>query len=374
MSYTAIFVALLLSLSPASSGADDPTIATLAVPGSPFVALPSKDGAFLFVSVANRNGGGIIAFRDDSGKYVRAGFVSLRNDPAGAALTPDGRTLLVANGGGLALIDVKSLTSGSKSDVRYIDDAGAGMIAVAVDPDGAFAFASEERRAAVAVIDLERSGGPGIVGRVPVDVAPVGLAIDASTSTLYVTSEIAATGRGLCRQGDGPARPGGSLSAIDVSRARTDPVHARIARILIGCSPVRAVLSPKADVVWVTLRGDDSVVGYDAAKVRAGDVTAERARVRVGSAPVGIALAQDGAVAVVLNSARFSAGSSSTADVFSTAAALDGAHGTAGHFSVGSFPREITSSGDGARLFLTNYRSDSVQIIDVKRLRLTSAK
>jgi DNA-binding beta-propeller fold protein YncE len=355
----AITLALAVTLVP------DPTIQTLTVRSRPFMALASVDGATLFVSSQHGNGGAITTFRAGPAGFERSGVTLLRAPALGIAFVPDGSTLVVANDSGVALLDARALAAGTSPDPRYVDDPGAQIIAVTVSRDGRYAFASEELTQELAVIKIAESGS-AIVGRVRLDGAPVGMAVSADGSRLYVTSESAApfaSERG-CRIGRH-----GTLSTIDTARAETDPTHAKIARNEIGCSPVRVQLSPGGDIAWVTLRGEDHVAAYATADLQTDGSPKPRAIVPTGSAPVGIAFARHGSLAIVANSARFETmPNASTFSVFSTDAAL--ANGTASPTSYPAkvFPREVTVSSDESNIFLTDYASDAVQVIDPTRL------
>jgi DNA-binding beta-propeller fold protein YncE len=353
-------------------------VQTLALTGSPFMALPSRDGDSLFVSCACKEGAGVAFFRRHGERYEPAGFVPLSSPPAGMALTRDGATLAVAIGSGLALLDAKAASGQAKP--RYIDlAAGAGPIEVVFSSDGAFAFVSEERALAVAVVRVD-DAAPHVVGEIPVDRAPVGLALSPDGKRLYVASEIAsgqlprAPGRdslaGMpCRQGSRPATGGGTLTAVDVEQAERSPDRSVLGRVLAGCAPVRIALSRDGTLAYVSTRGDDRLAIYETAKIEASRNDALRAQTSVGSAPVGLALVDGDAFAVVANSDRFASSDGSTADVLDTAAMLAGHAANVAHFATGAFPRELTVSADGTLLFLTNYRSRTVEVLSVAKLR-----
>jgi DNA-binding beta-propeller fold protein YncE len=355
-----------------------PVVQTLTLTGSPFMALPSRDGGSLFVSCACKAGVGVAIFRRHGERYEPAGFVSLTSAPAGMALTRDGATLAVAIDSGLALFDAKAALGEAKP--RYVDlAAGGGPIEVILSSDGAFAFVSEERAFAVAVVRLD-DPSPHVVGEIPVDRAPVGLALSPDGTRLYVASEVAAPklprppgreslGGSPCRQGNGPATGGGTLTAIDAKRAERSPERAVLGRVLAGCSPVRIALSRDGALAYVTTRGDDRLAIYETAKIEAGRNDALRAQTSVGSAPVGVALVDGDNLAVVANSDRFASSNGSTADVLDTAAILAGRSANVAHFSTGVFPRELTLATDGKLVFLTNYRSRTVEVVSVAKLR-----
>ena len=84
----------------------------------------------------------------------------------------------------------------------------------------------------------------------------------------------------------------------------------------------------------------------------------------VGTAPVRVIVVNVGKTVVVGNSNRFDADQSKQQmlDVLSADPLK-----VTGHIPAGAFPREMRLSTDGETLFLTNFSSDTVQIVDLKR-------
>ena len=69
------------------------------------------------------------------------------------------------------------------------------------------------------------------------------------------------------------------------------------------------------------------------------------------------------------NSNRFAASTAPQSLVVLDAAKMEaGADTTLGTIPAGAFPREMALSADGHTLFLTNFGSNSLQVIDVDRL------
>ncbi len=192
------------------------------------------------------------------------------------------------------------------------------------------------------------------------------MALSPDGTTLYVTSEVAARGGATAdAKGELVRRCGprgvanGTLTAIDVARGTV------VARLAAGCSPVRTVITADGATLWVSARGDDRVVAFDAAKIRTDPAHAAVTQAQVGSAPVGIALLAHDTLLAVANSNRFDPGSSaSTASILR----LGTPPSLRGSVATGSFPREFSLSPDGAVLYLTNFRSRTVELIDVTRL------
>ena len=358
------------SAAPASAANSDAVIATVSVPGSPFASVSTRDGSVLFVSVSGAPSG-VVVFRVTAKGLERIGFVGLRTPNAfGMALLGDESTLLVADGDGVALVDATAARSGAHTDPVYVDDdSGAGTIEVIATPDGRTAFASDENLAQVTVLRVQRqpSGAPGAVriGRIAVDRGPVGFAFSPDGATLYLASEIGIrSGASLDASGQltrtCPAGTAiGTLTAIDVARATV------VAHLAAGCSPVRVVVTANGATVWVSVRGEDRVVAFDAAKIRTDPTHAFAAQAAVGSAPVGMALLAHDSLLAVANSNRFDTGSTASTV---TVLQLGAAPSQRSSFATGSFPREFSVSPNGSTLFLTNYNSRTVQMIDVGRL------
>jgi DNA-binding beta-propeller fold protein YncE len=379
------FCALLTAVPSAQVQAAD-GIQLFSVPGRPFAVAVSADGSTVFVSTVGAAGAqsGIHVFHRAGAELTAGGFVPLDGDAYGITLTPDGATLLVANGLGIAALDAQALARSGKADPVYARTGpDAGTIEVVAARDGMHAFVTEERRAAVAVVRVER-GKDGaldlsIVGTVPTDRAPVGLALTADGARLYVASEVAAKGRALANAGvpevvrarcqeSGAAN--GTLAVIDALKAVTDPANAVVATFAAGCAPVRVALSPRDDVAWVTARGDDRLLAFDTAKMHDDPAHALVANVGVGPSPVGVAIVQDGALAVVANSDRFSGMlASSTIDVVDTARAIAHQDAVVKSLPAGTFPREFAEAPDHRTLYLTNFRSGTLEIIGETALR-----
>ncbi len=107
----------------------------------------------------------------------------------GDAITPDGKYVLVAQGNAVAILPTSLHGSASPASLSV---PGAGAIEVAVTPDGSAAFVSLEDSAAIAVFRLHETAtalNGDYVGKIPVGLAPVGLAFSPDGKWLYSTSE-----------------------------------------------------------------------------------------------------------------------------------------------------------------------------------------
>jgi DNA-binding beta-propeller fold protein YncE len=314
--------------------------------------------------------------------------------PAGAAVTPDGKYLLVADGAGLAVISVARAEAGTAGAVLGAlaapSQAGGatgqagGAIEVAVSPDSRFAFVTLEYDDAAAVFNLATAvthgfGSAGYVGAIPLGQATVGMAVSPGGRWLYATSEGAVAaqhpaGAGSPRgcpgnvPGTSPGEPPGTLTVINLPRAETDPARSVTATVDAGYQPVRVVTAADGTQVWVTARASDDVLCFSAAKLAADPAHALVAVARVGSEPVGLAAVRGGTLLVVADSNRFAAsGENSGLSVVSVPAALAGRPAVAGDLTTGSFPRDMAVSPDGT-LLVSDYASGQVQAVNTAAL------
>lgn len=92
---------------------------------------------------------------------------------------------------------------------------------------------------------------------------------------------------------------------MDVARARIDPARSVVARVPVGCNPVRLVTSPDGGTAWITTRGDHAVVAGDTNKLLTDSEHAIVARIRVGTSPVGVIVVDGGRRVIATNSNRF---------------------------------------------------------------------
>jgi len=357
--------------------------AELPVPGHPFGLAPTPDGRWLFVSLRAPRASPA-GWRDLVGGPHRDGVAVLRCDPTGArliqviplekpaglALMHNGTLLLVAQAkGAITCIDVSDAVAGSSDSVlgsvRTGDESG--TVQVVLSRDERYAFASEEWHDAVSVVDLRRAltsdfSADAVVGRVPVDRFPVGMALSADDGRLYVTSQE----QRVVDPGD---RQEGTLTVVDATRAKEDPTTAVLVRMPAGHDPVRVALSPSGNVAWITARADDHLIALDTRRSQGSERGARLASIPVGVAPVGVALVSTGRVALVANSNRFAgAGERQTVSVVDTAATLAGRQGVRGTLLVGAFPREFAVAADERTAFLSNFGSSTVAVIDVQIL------
>ena len=123
----------------------------------------------------------------------------------------------------------------------------------------------------------------------------------------------------------------------------------------------------------MTARNSNSLLAFGTAKFLSDSANARVGTVPVGKSPVGVAVVDDGKRIVVTNSDRFAADRSArqTLTVIDAARVAEGAAAILGSVPAGAFPREFGKSPDGSTLFVANYESSEIEIIDLGRMPVT---
>jgi DNA-binding beta-propeller fold protein YncE len=375
---------------PPPTACNQPTlqpIVHVSLPGRPFQPLATSDGCWIFVTMSSMvaSDNGIAVLRRSGGRVSLAHVVPFEGGATSLVMTHDGTLLMVAAGDRVVFLDPVRLTAGRGGAVlgSMVDPAGEGRINLNVSPDDRYLFVSEERSAAIAVIDLgqarqSRFSPASVVGRIPVGNAPIALVFSPDGKRLYTTSQSAPAGLtwpNMCRPEGAAAsvlvnHPFGAVIVVDVARAESDPAHSVIATVAAGCNPVRLALSPAGDRAYVSVRGDDTVLVFDTEKLASDSAHALVAKVPVGTAPVGIAVIDHGSKIVVTNSNRFAGSAADHQDlnVIDASKVASGAAAVVGSIPAGGFPREIRTTADGRTLLLTNFTSKTLEIVDLDRL------
>jgi len=386
------------------SSTDYPTL------GNPTSAAATRDGRYVFVSVTNVgspnfNGSdqaagartdavsGVQIFRRASSSHLQSiGFIRTGSTGAnGLVLLKHEKTLAVGVGdAGVAFLDVREMIQGAAKPRIAAQGESAGTFDVVASPDGRFVFSSNEygivqgQRGSVGIIAVHadshgRVTHPQTVGQIPAgDVVP-SLALSPDGSRIYVATElvpskeppsIAGAGNPILTKNDcvqkkgSPPRANGFITVIDAQRAIEGQSNPILARVAAGCSPVRLVEAADSSILFASARGDDAILAFDPYLLESHPEHALlRALPSGGSAPVGMRLFDRDHKLAVANSNRF-------ADANGTIAILDVADHPAAPspsplkiLTAGGFPRNIGISRDGRTLYLTNYRSRSLQVL-----------
>lgn len=384
---------LLASALPASAQAISPVEQDISLPGTPFAVTTTPTGQYAFASLSGP-ANGIAILKQGATSASLVGVLPTGGSAWGLAVTKNGKYLLdtvqPADGStlqGMQVIDIRKAIAGDPGAIlgTVPTGAGSGPIEVSLSGDQRFAFVSNEDNATVSVINLSQAITTGasaasLVGNIPVEQLPVGLAFSPDGRYLYVTNEEAnptdpgyspdacniPTGIGT---GTTPG-PAGTLSVISLPEAEKNPADSVRASIYAGCNPVRIVLSDHGAIAWVTARAQDDVLAFSTAKLLTDPSGALLSTTPVGVAPVGIALFDHSRLIAVADSSRFTTGQAGTVSILDYRKALSGA-GTAatlGTFTAGDFPRQWGLSGNDRFLYLTEYSSSVLAIFPVKDL------
>ncbi len=365
-----IAVALVVALVGYGPARAPRPVTRVSVPGRPFQALFTRGGSWILASVDT----GIAVLQGSTLRRV----VPVDGAPAGMVVTHDGKRLIVAAEDRLALFDVDRLLSGaSDALLGYLGEPGRGPLGrvyVNVTADDRYLFSSDERAQTITVVDLAKGfTADAVVGHIPVGQAPIALTLSSDGRYLYTTSQAMPPSAGwplACRrEGAAPSAPlhhtHGAVIVVDVARAERDPESSVVASVPAGCNPVRLVLSPDGARAYVTARGDDALLAFDTRKLIGDPDHALVASVQVGAAPVGVA-AYDNRI-VVTSSNRFAGGADDRQPLYVIDATRLAVLGT---ILAGAFPRELRVSPDGNTLLLTNYRSQTIELVDLARVGL----
>jgi hypothetical protein len=395
------------------NSADYPTL------GNATSAIETPDGRFVFVSVTNvgspnvsgpdsaagtRKGvvSGIQIFRDANGTLAPLGFVPLGSAGAnGLAFLRGAKTLVIGAGdAGVAFLDVEDAIHGTAKPVFAAQGQGAGTFDVAATPDGLYVFSANEygvvadQRGNVGVVAVEpdangRVTHPETVAQIPLgDVVP-SLTLSRDGSRLYVATElvpeksalqIAGSGnpsltKNDCVQAKGtPARSNGFITTIDVHRAEVSEYagqDAILSRTAAGCSPVRLVEAADASSIFVSARGDNSILQFNPAQLESDpDHAFERSIPSGGDAAVGLLLFDQDRLLAVANSNRFANSSGSLALLSVSSPTAPSLLQT---LPAGTFPRDLSLAPDGRSILLTNYTSRSLERVTVTSAPVTVA-
>jgi DNA-binding beta-propeller fold protein YncE len=349
-----------------------------ALPGAPFAALASADGCVIFISLSSRNPrdpGHIGVLQRNYGIVTLARDLAISGGaPSGMSLSHDGKVLAVSNQAGVALFDTARLQAGDATPLVTARDqaagaGNAGSVYTAISSDDKLLFVSDENAAAITVYDLPklRAGNTAAIGRIPVDIAPVGLVFSPDGRRLYTTSELLPPGSApaTCpaEGGRGGLTPQGVLSVVDVVKAAQDPAASILAKVPGGCDPVRVTLSADGTRAFVTARGQNSLLIFDTAKLVTDADHALITSVATGRSPVGVTLAAGNVF--VADSNRFARPGRKGEWL----TVIDpGSARVIGAVPAGLFPRELKVTADGRTLMVTNFSSGSLELIDLRRL------
>jgi len=311
--------------------------------------------------------------------------IAVPGEAVGASLTRDGRLLPVADGQGAAVVSVARAERGAAHPVLGTLRPGPtthlramGAIETTSSADGRYVFVSLEYGnpgGAIAVYDLgtgrfPRLGAADYVGSITLGEAVVGSALSADGRDLYVTSELAGNSLAAGRPGSDALRTDGTLSVIDVNAAEHASVHAVVATVPAERQPVRVAVSPAGSIIWVTSRASNSLLAFSAGRLLTNPTKALLATVKVGTAPVGLALFDHGDRIIVADSDRFNVrGAHAALTIVNAPAALAHKPAVLATVRSGRFPREIAIDQHDQTALVTNFASNQIETIQLRRFR-----
>ena len=379
---------------------------TVDLPGHPFSVVSTLDGCWLFVSVSSddpkSNGVAVLRRTAETISLQRVYPLArtirdpLYPGPSGMVMTHDGQLLVAANDDELVFLSVQSMIS-AKADpvVGHLDDGApkrtvttgngftldsAGAVQVKVTKDDAYLFVSNEFNGSISVIDLAKArrsnyDSAAVIGQIPVSVGPqVALTFSPDERWLYTTNGRASDSwnwPSTCPSlNNRAARPEGAVVVVDVRRAISDPGNAVVSKAPAGCGPIRLAITHNGESVWVLATNSNAVLGFDTAKLLSDPPHALIGTVTVGTQPRGMTVLPDDKHIVVANSQKYTDNQNSPSNVI----VIDidklraGKPAVIGTFPAGAFPREFSLSPDERTLFLANYLSNTIELIDVKRV------
>ena len=363
----------------------------VSLPGRPFSTVSTSDGCWLFASIMPGRPtyvNGVVVLRRRGDADIRIDrVVPINGQSVAMTITHDGRLLIDCAGDSVVFLDVQRLIRGDSNPIMaYMSDGiGSETTYVNVTSDDKFLFVSNEGTASISVINLELARKNGfskdsIVGKIHVGDKPIALSFASNGKLLYTTSEVAPAEWHWpvrCKPESPLAarptslRPEGVISVIDVESAEIHPEKAVLAHVPAGCSPVRAALSADSKTIWLTVRNDNALEGFTTAKLITDPQNARVAWVPVGSSPVGLVLVPGTEYALVANSNRFAADANNPQylDVVDLKrASQESGSAIIGRIQAGAFPREFGHSPDGRTIFLSNFLSQNIEVIDVENL------
>ena len=353
------------------------------LPGSPFTALPSADGCWLFVSLETSAAHpGVAVLNRADGAVTLKRMLPLPGSPAGMVLTHDGTLLIVANGANVVFLDVGRLTTGAGNPLLGYWTEGHDQpmsIYVSVTADDRYLLVSNEAVGTVSVIDLaqtrrSRFAQVRLVSSIAVGDGPVGLALSSDERFLFATVQsVNATGwSNSCRPEGNPTavadQPQGAIVVINMKLAVSDAGKSVLRRVPAGCNPVRVVASRQAGRVYVTARGSNKLLAFTERELTDSGPDPRATQVTVGTSPVGVAVIDGGRRVVVASSDRFNsrAAAASLYVIDGARLAVDSTP-IVGMIPSRGFPREIRATADGQTLLVTNCSAGTLQIVDLSR-------
>jgi DNA-binding beta-propeller fold protein YncE len=400
--------AILANSAVASAQAINPVLQEIPMPGDVFAAITTPNGRYVFASTSAASSG-VVVLRQRKTFAEVVQTVATCAPATGMAISKGGRYLLVAvkkgdtcHDGGVQFIDVRKAIAGDPTAAMGTVPTDPSAIEVAISPDNKLIFVANEFSGGpscnqagqppdtVSVIDFKKALSSGqdkssVIGEIPVDCAPVGLAVSSDSRYLYITNEAALTTRPFyndtaCQIPNGSGEcpitthdgAMGTVDVADLNIARTDPANSVISFVPAGCSPTRVILTNHDKVAWVSARDENNLLAFSASDLRTNPMPVPLSITPVGTAPDGAQPFAGRRYMAVANTNRFDGcpGAGGTVNIldFKTALNSGGSAATVGTFDAGVFPRQWGIAPNGKFLYLTEYGSDILAIFPVKSM------
>ncbi len=259
----------------------------------------------------------------DTATNTAGAAITVGNNPAAIAITPDAKTAYVANSGSNSVTPIDTATNAAGPAITVGDN----PVAIAITPDSTTAYVTNFGSNSVIPIDTATNTAGAAIrffNNRPAFNDPTAIAITPDGKTAYVVSE-----------GSNAVVP------IDTTFNLAGPA------ITVGDLPTAIAITPDGKTAYVTNSGSNSVTPIDIATNAAGPA------IPVGNAPGGIAITPDGKTAYVVND-----GSNSVTPIDTTTNKAGAA------IRVGSLPAAVAITPDGKTAYVTNEGSNSVTPID----------
>jgi YVTN family beta-propeller protein len=284
-------------------------------------AAPAALARDVFVANAGSESVSVI---DTESNLVVGSAITVGKAPVAIAITPDGRFAYVVNdiSGSVSVIDTQT-----KQVVGSPIQVGTFPTAIAITPDGKFAYVANAGSESVSVIDTQTKQ---VVGSpIPVGKFPQAVAITPDGRFAYVSNE-------------GPS----NVSVIDtqINQVVGSPIP-------VGSGPAGIAITPDGASAFVANFGSTNILFLD---VQTNQPVGSP--ITVGTNPHSIAITPDGASAFVANelSNNVSAVDAQTRQVVGSP------------ISVGTSPLGIAIAPKGRFAYVANYGSNSVSVIDTQ--------
>jgi outer membrane autotransporter protein len=247
----------------------------LTVGSQPAGVAVTPDGKYAYVT---NNGSNMISIIDTATNTV-IGSITLGSQPAGIAITPDGKYAYVTNTNiqGFAGHTVSVINTATNTVLGSPITVGSGAFGVAITPDGKYAYVANNHGTTVSVINTATNtviGLPIAVGN-----SPVGVAVTPNGKYVFVTNN--------------------SDNTVSVISTATHSVVGP--PIAVGNDPAGVVITPDGRFAYVANNGSGAVNSNTVSVI---DIATDTVvgSVKVGNKPLGIDVTPDGKYVYVTNS------------------------------------------------------------------------